>query len=92
MIIEFSPKCQKSLGKIKKKNKLLFDKLGKQLLLFQETPNHPSLRLHKLNGDQTGIWSISIDMSHRMLCYFRQVGGEQRAVFFSVGKHEEVYK
>ncbi|MBU0576083.1 type II toxin-antitoxin system mRNA interferase toxin, RelE/StbE family [Patescibacteria group bacterium] len=92
MIIEFSPKCQKSLIKIKKKNKSLFDKLEKQLLLFQKIPNHPSLRLHKLGGVQVDSWSISIDMSYRLLFYYRPVGQEKRIVFFAVGKHEEVYK
>lgn len=92
MIIEFSPKCQKLLTKIKKKDESLFGKVEKQLLLFQTTPNHPSLRLHKLSGVQAGTWSISIDMSYRLLFYYHQVGEEKRVVFFTVGKHEEVYK
>ena len=90
MIIEFSPKCKKSLTKIKK-NKPLFDKLEKQLLLFQTIPSHPSLRLHKLSGAQADVWSISIDMSYRLLFYYRQVSGEKRIIFFAFGKHEEVY-
>lgn len=92
MIIEFSPKCQKILVRIKKRNESLFDKVEKQLLLFQTVPNHPSLRLHKLSGAQDDVWSISINMSYRLLFYYRQAGKEKRVVFFAVGKHEEVYK
>jgi len=92
MIIKFSPKCKKALVKIKQKNKPLFSKIEKQLVLFQRAPDHPSLRLHKLGGVQAEIWSISIDMSVRMLLYYRQVEGEKKVVFFTVGKHEEVYK
>jgi len=92
MIIEFSPKCQKLLARIKKKDGSLFYKVEKQLLLFQTIPDHPSLRFHKLSGVQASIWSISIDMSNRLLFYYYQVGEEKRAVFFTVGKHEEVYR
>lgn len=92
MTIEFSPKCQKLLTKIKKKDKSLFDKVEKQLLLFQKAPDHPSLRLHKLSGEKATAWSIAKDMSYRLLFYYYQVGNEKRAVFFTLGKHEEVYR
>ncbi len=91
MKIEFSPKCCKLLGNIKHKNPSLFTKFKKQLKLFQQTPNHPSLRLHKLSGKHDNIWSISIDQSIRMLFYFRQTDNETGVVFFTIGKHEEVY-
>lgn len=91
MVIEFSPKCWKLLKNIKRNNPSLFTKFRKQLKLFQQTPNHPSLRLHKLSGKQDHIWSISIDQSIRMLFYFRQSNNAKGVVFFTIGKHEEVY-
>jgi addiction module RelE/StbE family toxin len=92
MIIEFSSQCIKELAQLKKKNSLAFKKFQKQLNLFQQTQTHRSLRLHKLKGSMADTWSISIDMSLRALFYYRQVGTEKRAVFFTIGTHKEVYK
>ncbi len=92
MIFEFSTKCQKELLKIKQKETLFFRKIEKQLALFERQSDHPSLRLHKLIGAQSDVWSISIDMSVRMLFYYRNSGDQKIAVFFTIGRHEEVYK
>ena len=91
MITEISPKCKKILVKLKKKNGPLFNKFEKQLFIFCENPNHPSLRLHKLRGMNLDIWSISVDMSYRLLFRYRQVNQEKIAVFFTAGRHEDVY-
>jgi len=88
MQTSFAPNCLKKLQKIKKTNTKTFQKIHKQLLVFQKTPNHPSLRLHKLSGDQQECWSISIDTSHSILFYYAQIQGETTVIFFSLGTHD----
>jgi len=84
MEIAFSPKCLKQLQKVKKNDIQLFTKIKKQLLLFEQNTNHPSLRLHKLSGGQRESWSISIDMSHRLLYYYDQDGKMSKIIFFLI--------
>lgn len=91
MKIDFSPLCQKRLSSIKTKNVTLFNKVAKQLKLFQLQPDHPSLRLHKLSGKLEDTWSISVTRSIRMIFYYRRVNGEKHAVFITIGTHEQVY-
>ena len=55
--------------------------------LLRTNPNHPSLRLHKINlqGDQA--WSISIDMKIRVLFIYEEDG----IILVNIGTHDEVY-
>ena len=59
-------------------------KLATKMLLFQENPLHPSLRLHKLSGKFEGRWSISITMQFRVI--FRQLENSD-ILFVSIGTH-----
>jgi len=88
MRIEFSPLALKELAKIKKRDKKLFQRIEKQLVLFRNDPTHPSLRLHKLSGDLEYLRSISITRSIRMVYILT----EQTAYFTDIGTHDEVYK
>lgn len=92
MEISFSPKCLKQLQKVKKNDLQLFTKIQKKLVLFEQKPDHPSLRLHKLSGGQKESWSVSIDMSYRLLYYYKQDKKLTKIVFFSFGVHDQVYK
>ena len=92
MEISFSPKCLKQLQKIKKIDVQLFTKIQNKLTLFAQKPDHPSLRLHKLKGGQRESWSVSVDMSYRLLFYYKQEKSQTEVVFFSFGTHEQVYK
>lgn len=87
MNFEVSSDLKKELKKIKKKNQSLSQKIEKQLLLFTVNHFHPSLRTHKLSGNDN-VWSISIDRSVRMLYKLE----ESHAYFFDIGTHEQVYK
>ena len=49
--------------------KSIHKKACKKEALFRENPFHPSLRLHKLKGKLDGLWSISIDMKHRIIFF-----------------------
>ncbi len=85
--IEFSNELNKKLKLISHKDRKLFKKIEKQLLLFEENPRHPSLRLHKLKGNLQNVWSISIDRSYRMV-YTEQ---KNSIYFFDIGTHSEIY-
>ena len=88
MEITFSPEVVKYVNGIRKKNPQLLKKINKQLRLFKENPKHPSLRTHKLQGELSNSWSITIERSIRMIYYFPN----NRIVFFVIGTHDEVYK
>jgi len=92
MDISFSPKCLNQLQKLKKVDIKLFTKIQKKLVLFEQKSSHPSLRLHKLSGGQKETWSISVNMSYRLLFYYRQDKHQTKVVFFSFGTHNQVYK
>lgn len=76
------------MKKIKSKDKLLTERIVKQISLFQNNPRHPSLRTHKLSGGLRESWSISITRSIRMKFTILENG---EAYFFDLGTHEEVY-
>jgi len=60
------------------------------LLLLQKNPNHPSLRLHKVNGlGRNDIYSISINLQYRLIVIF--IIKENRIIPIQVGTHDEVY-
>ena len=88
MNFEISPDLDKELRRIKSKDKQLAQKIEKQLKLFQQNHQHPSLRTHKLSGNLDNMWSISIDKNLRMLFFLDSSG----AYFFELGTHDQVYK
>jgi len=83
-----SEKLIKKLSKIKKKQPDLLDQIKKQLVLFEQNENYPSLRNHKLKGEMGEMWSISVGMNFRLI-YFIE---DNEAYFFECGTHDEVYK
>lgn len=80
------------MQKIKRSDLKLFAKIKKKLVLFEQKIHHPSLRLHKLSGGQRESWSVSVDMSYRLLFYYKQDKNQAKVVFFSFGTHDQVYK
>ncbi len=86
--IKLSAEVYKKLQEIQRSNTKLSNKIQKQLKLFQENPRHPSLRLHKITKDVENTWSISVDMSLRML----YIETEDEYLFFEIGTHNEVYR
>jgi mRNA-degrading endonuclease YafQ of YafQ-DinJ toxin-antitoxin module len=56
--------------------------------LFRKDPFAPSLKIHKLNGKLEGLFSFSIDHSHRIIFEFR---GNDIISFRAIGDHG-VYK
>jgi len=88
MNIKLSTLVLKELSKIKKTDQKLEKKIIKQLQIFKTNPRHPSLRLHKLTGNLTNMWSISITMNTRMI--YRLLN-DNTAYFVDIGTHDEVY-
>ena len=68
----------------KKLPKIIQKKALKAEILFRQNPFHPSLRLHKLKGKLSEIWSISIDKKHRILFIQPEAN---TFLFFSIGTH-----
>lgn len=89
MKTKISPLVQKEILNIQRKDKKLANRIEKQILLFEENPKHPSLRVHKLSGNRENMWSISITMSIRMVYLLIN---DDEAIFIKIGTHEQVYK
>lgn len=87
MEFSYSSDFKKSLEIIKSKNPQLSVKVKKQLHYFQQDARHPSLRTHKLTGNLSNTYSISVDRSIRILYRVKH----NRAVFYKIGTHDEVY-
>lgn len=62
---------------------------AKTLKLLQANPHHPSLRLHALKGNLSGLHSVSINLSHRIT--LEMLITESEIVPINVGDHDEVY-
>jgi len=88
MDFSFSTEVASELKKIKQKQPLLSKKIQKQLKLFRENVKHPSLKTHKLKGNLTNTWSISIEDNTRLIYYIK----DNEAIFFKIGNHDEVYR
>ncbi|NTU46031.1 type II toxin-antitoxin system mRNA interferase toxin, RelE/StbE family [Candidatus Roizmanbacteria bacterium] len=89
MYLKFSPDIVEDLKAIKKRDAVLFRRIQKQLKLFQQSPTHHSLRLHKLSGNLQNLWSISINKSIRIVYIVLE---NNEAYFVAIGTHDQVYK
>ena len=67
----------------------LRERYFKTLLLLEQNPLHPSLRLHPLQGKLAGLHSASISMQYRITLELEL--REHEIVFVNVGSHGEVY-
>jgi len=61
----------------------------KTLELLEFDPHHPSLRLHSLQGNLSGLSSVSINISYRIVLELIIEGNE--ILFINIGKHDQVY-
>lgn len=86
--LKFSRDIQRKLQEIRKKDNKLYQRILKQLNLFQENPKAKSLRLHKVTREVRNSWSISINTSFRMI----YTETETEYYFYKMGTHDEVYR
>jgi len=79
----------KRAKKFIKKHPELVSQYEKTLKLLEINPNHPSLRLHKLHGKLSELYSVSINISYRISIYF--LLEDDKIIPIDIGSHNEVY-
>jgi mRNA-degrading endonuclease YafQ of YafQ-DinJ toxin-antitoxin module len=73
-----------------KKHPDLKDQYLKTLQLMELNIHHPSLRLHKLTGRLSGLYSVSINMSYRIT--LELIIQDNDIIPIDIGSHEKVYR
>ena len=61
----------------------------KALELLELDPYHPSLRPHSLQGELSGLSSVSINISYRIV--LELIIDDNEILFINIGKHDQVY-
>ena len=79
----------KRAKKFVKKHSELINQYEKTLKLLGLNPYHPLLKLHKLKGKLSELYSVSINISFRISLFF--IVKEDRIIPVDIGSHEEVY-
>lgn len=75
--------------KFLKKQPQIIRQYEKTLELLELNPHHPSLRLHGLQGQLTGLSSVSINRSYRIVLEFVIQGSD--IILVDIGSHDHVY-
>ena len=79
----------KRARKFIKKHPELVSQYEKTVKLLEINPNHPSLRLHKLRGKLSELYSVSINISYRISIIF--LIKDDKVIPIDLGSHDEVY-
>ena len=79
----------KRARKFIKKHPELVSLYEKTLKLLEINPHHPSLRLHKLHGKLSELYSVSINISYRISIIF--LIRDDKIIPIDLGSHDEVY-
>ncbi len=87
--ILFTESYIKRAKKFIKRHPELIAQYEKTLKLLELNPQHPSLRLNKLSGALSGLYSVSINISYRISIYF--LVEDDRIIPVDVDSHDEVY-
>jgi len=87
--IRFTQKYEKIAKKFFKKHTNLKEKYIKTINILQLNPNHPSLRLHKLQGKLKEYYSVSLDMEYRLIIDFIVI--DNVIYLIDIGSHDNVY-
>ncbi|HAK78007.1 MAG TPA: plasmid stabilization protein [Runella sp.] len=81
---------EKSLEKFKKQHPELKNQYAKTIQLLEQNPYHPSLRLHKLQGNLQAFYSISLNMKYRILLDF--IIKDDQIILLDIGSHDYLYR
>jgi len=76
-------------GKFLKKHPQIIGQYEKTLQLLELNPHHPSLRLHSLQGQLSGLSSVSINMSYRIV--LELLVQDSDIILVDIGNHDSVY-
>jgi len=85
----FTASYGKRAKKFFKRHPELLKHYEKTLKLLQVNPYHPSLRLHKLEGKLSELYSVSINISYRITLDF--IINEDKIIPINIGTHQDVY-
>ena len=87
--IIFTESYNKRAAKFIKKHRYLISVYEKTLKLMEINPKHPSLRIHKLKGKLSGLYSVSINISYRITIDF--IIQNDVIIPIDIGTHDNVY-
>ena len=90
MKIVYTESYNKKAKKFLKKHPELKGQYKKTLQILEVNQNHPSLRLHKLKGKLSSLYSVSINMVYRISLEF--IIENDTVIPISIGTHEQVYR
>jgi mRNA-degrading endonuclease YafQ of YafQ-DinJ toxin-antitoxin module len=85
----YTEKYIKRATKFVKKHSELIGQYEKTLKLLELNSYHPSLRLHKLSGRLSELYSVSINITYRISINF--IVDNDKIIPISIGTHDEVY-
>ena len=88
--ILYTEDYNKRAGKFLRRHPELKGQYRKCLELLEVDPSHPSLRLHKLKGRLSGLYSVSINITYRIALFF--ITEKDAIVPVDIGSHDEVYE
>lgn len=88
--IVYSEPYKTKAKKFFKKHPDLVSQYDKTIELLELNPYHPSLRLHKLTGKLSDLYSISINITYRLSLEF--IIQDDKIIPVDIGTHDEIYK
>jgi mRNA-degrading endonuclease YafQ of YafQ-DinJ toxin-antitoxin module len=85
----YDEKFVKKAAKLIKRDPSIKERIYKTLHILETDPHHPSLRLHKLKGNLSKFYSVSVTMKYRIIIDL--VITDKEVYLIDIGSHEEVY-
>ncbi len=79
----------KKFKKFLKKHPDMIKKYEKTVFLLENNPFHPSLRLHKLQGEKKEFYSVSLDIQYRIILDFIII--DKKIFLIDIGTHDDIY-
>ncbi len=79
----------KRATKFVKKHPELLIQYEKTLKILEVNPYHPSLRLHQLKGNLKDLYSVSINISYRIILQLYII--DKEIILVNVGHHKDIY-
>ena len=86
----YTQSYMKKAKRFAKQHPELKQQYKKTLMLLEQNPYHPSLRLHPLQGKLSELHSVSINVSYRITLEMMITDNE--IILVNVGSHQDVYR
>ncbi|MCD8517948.1 MAG: type II toxin-antitoxin system RelE/ParE family toxin [Burkholderiaceae bacterium] len=85
----FTDQYTKRAARFLKRNPAVRVQYAKALELLRVNPFHPSLRLHRLEGRLSHLYSVSINLQYRIT--IEMIITDREIIPVNVGDHDTVY-